>query len=132
MPWRRPISSLNYLLTSHVWRQDYNGFSHQDPGFIDFVMNKKAKRVFVNSSGPPHTDRASLRRSTASQCRPSFRGGMRTSPLMSCLERTPPPLLAQNFIPQDRMIQLGPGGCIFEVACAASDLVGGVNEKLTL
>jgi xylulose-5-phosphate/fructose-6-phosphate phosphoketolase len=47
VPWRRPISSLNYLLTSHVWRQDHNGFSHQDPGFIDFVMNKKADTVRV-------------------------------------------------------------------------------------
>jgi len=47
IPWRRPISSLNYLLTSHVWRQDHNGFSHQDPGFIDFVMNKKASVVRV-------------------------------------------------------------------------------------
>src|SRR5438874_6423003 len=45
--WRRPISSLNYLLTSHVWRQDHNGFTHQDPGFIDFVMNKKAGLVRV-------------------------------------------------------------------------------------
>jgi len=47
--WRRPIASLNYLLTSHVWRQDHNGFSHQDPGFIDFVMNKKADvtRVYL-------------------------------------------------------------------------------------
>ena len=43
--WRRPIASLNYLLTSHVWRQDHNGFSHQDPGFIDHVMNKKAAVV---------------------------------------------------------------------------------------
>jgi xylulose-5-phosphate/fructose-6-phosphate phosphoketolase len=47
IPWRRPISSLTYLLTSHVWRQDHNGFSHQDPGFIDFVMNKKASVVRV-------------------------------------------------------------------------------------
>ncbi|QFR33411.1 phosphoketolase [Ancylobacter sp. TS-1] len=45
--WRRPISSLNYLLTSHVWRQDHNGFSHQDPGFIDHVVNKKADVVRV-------------------------------------------------------------------------------------
>jgi xylulose-5-phosphate/fructose-6-phosphate phosphoketolase len=45
--WRRPIASLNYLLTSHVWRQDHNGFSHQDPGFIDHVMNKKAEVVRV-------------------------------------------------------------------------------------
>jgi xylulose-5-phosphate/fructose-6-phosphate phosphoketolase len=46
-PWRRPIASLNYLLTSHVWRQDHNGFSHQDPGFIDHVVNKKAEVVRV-------------------------------------------------------------------------------------
>ncbi len=45
--WRRPISSLNYLLTSHVWQQDHNGFSHQDPGFLDYVMNKKADTVRV-------------------------------------------------------------------------------------
>ncbi len=45
--WRRPIPSLNYLLSSHVWRQDNNGFSHQDPGFIDHVVNKKAEIVFV-------------------------------------------------------------------------------------
>lgn len=45
IPWRRPIASLNYLLTSHVWRQDHNGFSHQDPGFIDHVVNKKADVV---------------------------------------------------------------------------------------
>jgi xylulose-5-phosphate/fructose-6-phosphate phosphoketolase len=47
IPWRRPIASLNYLLSSHVWRQDHNGFSHQDPGFIDHVMNKKADIVRV-------------------------------------------------------------------------------------
>lgn len=47
IPWRRPIASLNYLLTSHVWRQDHNGFSHQDPGFVDLVMNKKADVVRV-------------------------------------------------------------------------------------
>jgi len=54
IPWRRPIPSLNYLLTSHVWRQDHNGFSHQDPGFIDHVMNKKAEiiRVYL----PPDTN----------------------------------------------------------------------------
>ncbi len=45
--WRRPIASLNYLLTSHVWRQDHNGFSHQDPGFIDLVVNKKAEIIRV-------------------------------------------------------------------------------------
>jgi len=45
--WRRPIASLNYLLTSHVWRQDHNGFSHQDPGFIDHVVNKKANVIRV-------------------------------------------------------------------------------------
>jgi xylulose-5-phosphate/fructose-6-phosphate phosphoketolase len=47
IPWRRPIASLNYLLTSHVWRQDHNGFSHQDPGFVDIVVNKKASIVRV-------------------------------------------------------------------------------------
>jgi xylulose-5-phosphate/fructose-6-phosphate phosphoketolase len=47
IPWRRPIASLNYLLSSHVWRQDHNGFSHQDPGFIDHVINKKAEIVRV-------------------------------------------------------------------------------------
>jgi xylulose-5-phosphate/fructose-6-phosphate phosphoketolase len=54
LPWRRPIASLNYLLTSHVWQQDHNGFSHQDPGFIDHVVNKKADviRVYL----PPDTN----------------------------------------------------------------------------
>ncbi len=54
IPWRQPIASLNYLLTSHVWRQDHNGFSHQDPGFIDHVVNKKADiiRVYL----PPDTN----------------------------------------------------------------------------
>src|SRR6266567_4493685 len=54
IPWRRPIASLNYLLTSHVWRQDHNGFSHQDPGFLDHVVNKKAEiiRVYL----PPDTN----------------------------------------------------------------------------
>ncbi|WP_353187295.1 phosphoketolase family protein, partial [Bosea sp. (in: a-proteobacteria)] len=47
VPWRRPIASLNYLLTSHLWQQDHNGFSHQDPGFIDHVVNKKADIVRV-------------------------------------------------------------------------------------
>jgi xylulose-5-phosphate/fructose-6-phosphate phosphoketolase len=47
IPWRRPVASLNYLLTSHVWRQDHNGFSHQDPGFIDHVVNKKADVIRV-------------------------------------------------------------------------------------
>ncbi len=47
LPWRKPISSLNYLLTSHVWRQDHNGFSHQDPGFIDVVANKKPEIVRI-------------------------------------------------------------------------------------
>src|SRR5215472_15524229 len=45
IPWRRPIGSLNYLLSSHVWRQDHNGFSHQDPGFLDHVANKSADIV---------------------------------------------------------------------------------------
>ena len=47
IPWRKPIASLNYLLSSHVWRQDHNGFSHQDPGFIDHVINKKAEIIRV-------------------------------------------------------------------------------------
>ena len=54
LPWRRPIASLNYLLTSHVWRQDHNGFTHQDPGFIDHVVNKKAEIVRVYL--PPDTN----------------------------------------------------------------------------
>jgi xylulose-5-phosphate/fructose-6-phosphate phosphoketolase len=54
IPWRRPIASLNYLLSSHVWRQDHNGFSHQDPGFIDHVANKKAEVVRVYL--PPDTN----------------------------------------------------------------------------
>ena len=54
IPWRRPVASLNYLLSSLVWRQDHNGFSHQDPGFIDHVVNKKAEiiRVYL----PPDTN----------------------------------------------------------------------------
>jgi xylulose-5-phosphate/fructose-6-phosphate phosphoketolase len=52
--WRRPVAALNYLLTSHVWRQDHNGFSHQDPGFIDHVVNKKAEVVRVYL--PPDTN----------------------------------------------------------------------------
>ncbi|GBD24898.1 Xylulose-5-phosphate phosphoketolase [bacterium HR30] len=47
IPWRRPIAALNYLLTSHVWRQDHNGFTHQDPGFLDIVVNKKAELIHV-------------------------------------------------------------------------------------
>ncbi|WP_214317835.1 phosphoketolase family protein [Nonomuraea sediminis] len=47
IPWRRPVASLNYLLSSHVWRQDHNGFSHQDPGFLDVVVNKKPEVVRV-------------------------------------------------------------------------------------
>ncbi len=47
IPWRRPIASFNYLLSSHVWRQDHNGLSHQDPGFIDHVVNKKAEVIRV-------------------------------------------------------------------------------------
>ncbi|MFE4176419.1 phosphoketolase [Streptomyces sp. NPDC056909] len=54
LPWRRPVASLNYLLTSHVWRQDHNGFSHQDPGFIDHVLNKAPEVVRVYL--PPDTN----------------------------------------------------------------------------
>ncbi|QBI53238.1 phosphoketolase family protein [Streptomonospora litoralis] len=63
LPWRRPIASLNYLLSSHVWRQDHNGFSHQDPGFIDHVVNKKPEiiRVYL----PPD---ANTLLSTAEHC----------------------------------------------------------------
>ena len=58
IPWRRPLASLTYLLTSHVWRQDHNGFSHQDPGFIDHVVNKKAEviRVYL----PPGCEHAAV------------------------------------------------------------------------
>jgi len=54
IPWRRPVASLNYLLSSHVWRQDHNGFSHQDPGFIDHVVTKKAEVIRVYF--PPDTN----------------------------------------------------------------------------
>ena len=60
IPWREPIASLNYLLTSHVWRQDHNGFSHQDPGFIDHVVNKKADVVRIYL--PPDANYAAVRR----------------------------------------------------------------------
>ena len=60
IPWRRPIASLNYLLSSHVWRQDHNGFSHQDPGFIDHVVNKKAEVVRVYL--PPDANYAAVGR----------------------------------------------------------------------
>ena len=63
IPWRRPVASLNYLLSSHVWRQDHNGFSHQDPGFIDHVVNKKASVVRVYL--PPDTN---CLLSTAAHC----------------------------------------------------------------
>ncbi|MGH3680326.1 MAG: phosphoketolase family protein [Natronosporangium sp.] len=55
IPWRRPVASLTYLLSSHVWRQDHNGFSHQDPGFIDHVVNKKAEVVRVYLPPDPNT-----------------------------------------------------------------------------
>ncbi len=55
IPWRRPIASLNYLLTSHVWRQDHNGFSHQDPGFVDHVVNKKAEIIRTYFPPDPNT-----------------------------------------------------------------------------
>ena len=63
IPWRRPVAALNILLTSHVWRQDHNGFSHQDPGFIDLVVNKKAD--FVRVYLPPD---ANTLLCVASQC----------------------------------------------------------------
>ena len=55
LPWRRPIASLNYLLSSHVWRQDHNGFTHQDPGFIDHVMNKKGEIIRVYLAADANT-----------------------------------------------------------------------------
>lgn len=63
LPWRRPIASLNYLLSSHVWQQDHNGFTHQDPGFLDHVLNKKPEiiRVYL----PPDTNSALV---TTDQC----------------------------------------------------------------
>ena len=68
IPWRRPIASLNYLLTSHVWRQDHNGFSHQDPGFIDHVMNKKPETWSASTSRPTPTRCSSV----ADHCLRSF------------------------------------------------------------
>src|SRR5262249_54718734 len=66
IPWRRPLASLNYLLSSHVWRQDHNGFSHQDPGFIDHVVNKKAE--VIRAYLPPD---ANCLLSVADHCLPS-------------------------------------------------------------
>ena len=65
--WRPPIASLNYLLTSHVWRQDHNGFSHQDPGFIDHVVNKKAEVVRVYLPPDTNTLLSTMRHCLASQ-----------------------------------------------------------------
>ncbi|MET1061013.1 MAG: phosphoketolase family protein [Nocardioides sp.] len=65
--WRPPISSLNYLLTSHVWRQDHNGFSHQDPGFIDHVVNKKAEVVRVYLPPDTNTLLSTMRHCLASE-----------------------------------------------------------------
>ena len=67
IPWRRPIASLNYLLTSHVWRQDHNGFSHQDPGFIDHVVNKKAEVIRVYLPPDTNTLLSTMRHCLASQ-----------------------------------------------------------------
>jgi hypothetical protein len=58
IPWRRPIASLNYLLTSHVWRQDHNGFSHQDPGFIDRGTRTRGPRGVYQAGDPRQADRA--------------------------------------------------------------------------
>ena len=65
--WRPPIASLNYLLTSHVWRQDHNGFSHQDPGFIDHVVNKKAEVVRVYLPPDTNTLLSTMRHCLASE-----------------------------------------------------------------
>ncbi len=69
IPWRRPIASLNYLLSSHVWRQDHNGFSHQDPGFIDHVVNKKSEVVRVYLPPDANTLLAVMDRCLASRNR---------------------------------------------------------------
>jgi xylulose-5-phosphate/fructose-6-phosphate phosphoketolase len=61
LEWRRPLASLNYLLSSHVWRQDHNGFSHQDPGFIDHVVDKKAEVVRVYLPPDANTLLATMR-----------------------------------------------------------------------
>ena len=75
LPWRRPISSLNYLLSSHVWRQDHNGFSHQDPGFIDHVVNKKAERdPRVPAAGREHAPLGDRPLSPQRQLRQRHRG----------------------------------------------------------
>ncbi|GAA3029378.1 hypothetical protein GCM10020000_02450 [Streptomyces olivoverticillatus] len=68
LPWRRPIASLNYLLTSHVWRQDHNGFSHQDPGFVDHILNKSPEAVRVYLP-PGHQHPAGRGRPRAAQPR---------------------------------------------------------------
>ncbi len=68
IPWRRPVASLNYLLSSHVWRQDHNGFSHQDPGFIDHVVNKR-----------PRSSASTCRRTRTRSCPPTTTACARAS-----------------------------------------------------
>ncbi|MEU0486379.1 phosphoketolase family protein, partial [Streptosporangium sp. NPDC006013] len=88
--WRRPIASLNYLLSSHVWRQDHNGFSHQDPGFLDVVMNKKAEVVRVYL--PPD---ANTLLSTADHC-------LRSSDYVNVIVAGKQPVL--DLLPMDEAI----------------------------
>ncbi len=77
MPWRQPIASLNYLLTSHVWRQDHKGASHQDPGFIDHVANKAAEVVRVYL--PPDANTLLSVADRAAQPRPTSTSSWRAS-----------------------------------------------------
>lgn len=90
IPWRRPVASLNYLLSSHVWRQDHNGFSHQDPGFIDHVVNKKAEIVRVYL--PPD---ANTLLSTMDHC-------LRSKHYINVIVAGKQPAL--NFLPMDEAI----------------------------
>jgi xylulose-5-phosphate/fructose-6-phosphate phosphoketolase len=90
IPWRRPVASLNYLLSSHVWRQDHNGFSHQDPGFIDHVVNKKAEIVRIYL--PPD---ANTLLSTMDHC-------LRSKHYINVIVAGKQPAL--NFLPMDEAI----------------------------
>jgi xylulose-5-phosphate/fructose-6-phosphate phosphoketolase len=91
IPWRRPIASLNYLLSSHVWRQDHNGFSHQDPGFIDHVANKPAE--FVRVYLPPD---ANCLLSVADHC-------LRSRHLVNVIVAGKQPAL--NYLPMEAAIE---------------------------
>jgi xylulose-5-phosphate/fructose-6-phosphate phosphoketolase len=107
IPWRRPIASLNYLLSSHVWRQDNNGFSHQDPGFIDHVVNKKAEviRVYL----PPD---ANCLLSTADHC-------LRSRNYVNVIVAGKQPELQWLGI-EEAIVHCTRGAGIFEWACSDS------------